>query len=379
MNYLERSVGNKKILWLKQYNRYLVLELSAYDVIKRKLEGQDRKIISAHISKSYHLPESEAKRYVGEIVTMIKQLSDYNIGDRGNSLNPSSVDIPNHFYSTKCYKINELTFHVQYGSYHLEHLNHQKFAHLESNLSNIPDHQFQVFQNGEQSVLLVNGKIIGQWLPENDHYLSGKFSMELLNAMYHRTESDWMGVFHASAISNKEKCMLFLGDSGSGKSTTCAVLMASGFNLLADDFVPVDGSTGSVYSFPAAVSVKKSAITSLIDFFPELEAADEFAYPEMDKTVRFLPPVLQSDNSSMGYPCKALVFVKYKEDSGMTIEKLPSDVAFPKLVPDSWISPIEENASRFLDWFLGISCYQLIYSDNDRMVNAIQKLFSDDL
>ena len=108
MNYLERSVGNKKILWLKQYNRYLVLELSAYDVIKRKLEGQDRKIISAHISKSYHLPESEAKRYVGEIVTMIKQLSDYNIGDRGNSLNPSSVDIPNHFYSTKCYKINEL-------------------------------------------------------------------------------------------------------------------------------------------------------------------------------------------------------------------------------------------------------------------------------
>jgi hypothetical protein len=61
------------------------------------------------------------------------------------------------------------------------------------------------------------------------------------------------------------------------------------------------------------------------------------------------------------------------------LEKLPRDVAFQQLVPDSWISPIPENASLFLDWFLELPCYQLTYSDNVNMVETIEKLFQDDI
>ena len=188
-----------------------------------------------------------------------------------------------------------------------------------------------------------------------------------------------MGVFHASVISSQNKSILFLGDSGSGKSTACAILMAAGFNLVADDFVPVDALTGCAYPFPAALSVKKSALDPLLRFFPDLAHADEFAYPAMDKTVRYLPPELQSAGPAGGYLCRALVFVSYKEQSGMVLEKLSKDIAFQKLVPDSWISPVKENAERFLDWFLSLPCYRLTYSDHEKMVAEIQKLFNDDL
>ena len=57
------------------------------------------------------------------------------------------------------------------------------------------------------------------------------------------------------------------------------------------------------------------------------------------------------------------------------MEQLPKDVAFQKLVPDSWISPLPENASRFLDWFTEMPCYQLTYSDNEKMVKTVEKLF----
>jgi hypothetical protein len=236
-----------------------------------------------------------------------------------------------------------------------------------------------VFGHKEKFVLRVNGTIIGQWLPEEVHYLTGRFSMELLNRMYRKADPGWMAVFHASAISRHGNCIMFPGDSGSGKSTIAAVLMASGFDLLADDFVPVDADSGEVFYFPAAVSVKKNAMDHLILLYPQLETAAGFYYPGMDKTVRYLAPSPQSENPVFSYPCKALVFVKYQQDSGMILEKMPKDIAFQHLVPDSWISPLPENASRFLDWFLEMPCYQLTYSDNGKMMVAIEELFQHDL
>jgi len=44
-------------------------------------------------------------------------------------------------------------------------------------------------------------------------------------------------------------------------------------------------------------------------------------------------------------------------------------------VPDSWISPLGENAAHFLDWFLALPCYQLTYSDNEQMVKTIDQFF----
>ena len=71
--------------------------------------------------------------------------------------------------------------------------------------------------------------------------------------------------------------------------------------------------------------------------------------------------------------------MKYKKGSGLTIEKMAQDTAFQCLVPDSWVSPLPGNASRFMDWFLEMPCYQLTYSDNELMLQTIDQLFRDDL
>jgi serine kinase of HPr protein (carbohydrate metabolism regulator) len=49
-----------------------------------------------------------------------------------------------------------------------------------------------------------------------------------------------MGIFHASAVSNGEKSILLLDDSGNGKSTSLGLLQANGFTCLADDFIPIN-------------------------------------------------------------------------------------------------------------------------------------------
>ena len=276
MNYLERSVEQKKIVWLEESNRYLLVEIPAFNVIKKIAEGQTRDEISAWCRKSYQLPKAKAAQFVDEIIHLI-EIQKYKSNSKPQAFD-SSIPIPDKFASRKNYLINGLYFSVEYETEQSEFLIHPKIAHLEVVTNCNTNHQFQVYQDKEITVLRVNGKVIGQWDPENTNYFTGKFSMELLNLIYGKSESDWMGVFHASAISIASQCVLFLGASGSGKSTISALLMANGYDLLADDFVPVSGSSSEVFFFPAAISVKKNALDHLIPIYPQLASAKEFYY-----------------------------------------------------------------------------------------------------
>ncbi len=379
MKYLERSVEDKEIVWIKESNRYMLVEMPAYNVIKRLADGTGAKEVTAWCSRNYGLPEAESIQFVEGIQQLINEQSANKRMEHENNPSVHSPFPPINFFSQKFYKIAHFVFSAAYETKELEHLIHPKFAHLETTKQNSCSQYFQVFRHQEQLVLRVNEEIIGQWLPEEDHFLAGKFSMSVVNQVYGKLESDWMAVFHASAISQGNQCILFLGNSGSGKSTLSALLMAKGFNLLADDFVPVDAISKQVFHFPAAVSIKKNALNNLLPLFPELESASEYDFQEMDKIVRYLPPLPILKDQVLSCTCKALVFVKYKKDSGFKLEKLPKDEAFSQLVPDSWLSPLPENASIFLDWFLELPCFRLTYSDNDKMVHAIEKLFQDDI
>ena len=105
--------------------------------------------------------------------------------------------------------------------------------------------------------------------------------MEFIQAMYHKEESEWMGVFHASAVSNQQKAVLFLGDSGNGKSTSLALLQKHGFQCLADDFVPVAAKNKEVYHFPAAISVKNSSLQTLAPLYPIIKRYQRISFKKI--------------------------------------------------------------------------------------------------
>jgi hypothetical protein len=201
--------------------------------------------------------------------------------------------------------------------------------------------------------------------------------MELIQKIHKKEENKWLGVFHASAVSNGKKSILFLGDSGNGKSTSLALLQANGFTCLADDFVPIDADKKEVYSFPAAISIKKNSLETLLPLYPELKNSAEYNFKRLNKIVRYLKP--NNTNFLSHLPCKDLVFIKYEKNSALKFDKIAKINAFMQLVPDSWLSPIKENAQVFLDWFDSLNCYQITYSDNNEMIASVAKIFNDEL
>jgi hypothetical protein len=61
---------------------------------------------------------------------------------------------------------------------------------------------------------------------------------------------------HGSAIAIQDQAILFLGDSGAGKSTTAAALSQRGFAILSDDIVPLQEHQGQLWVQPTYPQVR---------------------------------------------------------------------------------------------------------------------------
>jgi hypothetical protein len=362
INLLYKTVEEKTIVWFGTRNEYLILEHATADILKEISKGAAVNEIAETLSKKLSVPLEESINFVLEF-------------EIANSY--KNTKRPKDFEFVKYYKINDIVFKISFLSDKELSFVHPKFAHLVIDEVTDFKNDFEVFIKHNYIFLYVNNIFIGSWSNSNIHYFQGKFSMELIQKIHQKDENDWLGVFHASAISNGEKSMLFLGDSGNGKSTSLALLQANGFTCLADDFVPIDAEKQEVYSFPAAISIKKNSLETLLPIYPELETSAEYNFKKLNKIVRYLKP--NNTNFFAHLPCKDLVFIKYQKDAMLNCKKISKIDAFQQLIPDSWLSPKKENAQKFLDWFSTLNCYQLTYSKNEEMIISVEKIFNNDL
>lgn len=370
-----KPLENKTVVWFESNNEYLVLENTTADILKRLYKGVSVKKISEALSKKLSVPIEKSNDFV---IDLRKKIFEPKLIETTKIINDyRDYKKPTNFEFLKYYKINNLIFQVSFSNEVELSLVHPKFAHLEVTNSKKEHHDFEIFTNNNYTLLIVDNKFIGAWSKKDIHFFQGKFSMELIQKIHQKEENEWLGVFHASAVSNGKKSMLFLGDSGNGKSTSLALLQANGFTCLADDFVPIDVIKQEVYSFPAAISIKKNSLETLLPLYPELQNSAEYNYKRLNKIVRYLKP--NNSDFFAHLPCNNLVFIKYKKDSKLICTKISKVNAFQQLVPDSWLSPIKENAEVFLDWFVSLNCYQITYSNNNEMVQTVSKIFNNDL
>lgn len=373
MNALYKVVEDKTITWFENTNEYLVLENTTADILKRISKGIAIKDIAFSLSKKINVPLEKAEDFIlhlkKEVYDPNNEVKEEIINDYRDIKKPKTYDFVNF------YKINDVVFKVSFLSENELSYIHPKFAHLVTEEVETYQNEFEVFINNNFIFLYVNNNPIGSWSYNNVHYFQGKFSMELIQKIHQKEETEWLGVFHASAISDGKKSMLFLGDSGNGKSTSLALLQANGFTCLADDFVPMDAEKQEVYSFPASISIKKNSLETLLPIYPELKTSAEYHFKRLNKIVRYLKP--NNSNFYTHLPCNDLVFIKYQKDSKLICNKIDKIDAFHQLIPDSWLSPKMENAQIFLDWFGNLNCYQLIYSENEKMIAKVSEIFDE--
>lgn len=370
---LVKEIDNKNIIWFKNSNSYLVFEPVVAEILSKISMNVSSSKIENWCSKKLKVP----KEIIIEFVSNIYKIhTENNIYIKGIKTRHITFKVPTTFISEKYYCINNYIFKIQYETGYHESKIHLIFAHLEIKNSSNNNFNYKIFGNKNSIIFLKNSVLVGKWSKKEVHLFQGKIFMQLLIDIYSKPEENWMGVFHASAISNEKESMLFLGDSGNGKSTSLALLNANGYNCIADDFVPVDNKK-NIRTFPAAISIKNKSLKTLLPYYPELKDSAEYHLKKQNKFVKYITP--REINYNQKLKCKALIFIKYNPEIELEVNLISKTEALQQLIPDSWISPLEENATIFLDWFLELPSYKLTYSNNQKMIETVSKIFSDDL
>lgn len=369
-----QQLGHQSMVWFRASNTYVLLASETAELIRLKSEGLSPQSLSAWCENHLQLTPNQ----VDELLTAVAHLLAQVNQPQASFADSIAVEEPVNWFSHWFYLLGDRVVKVSYETALLEFLTHPKIAHLTVNKTATVDHHLEIFNHQNEIILKVDDKTRGHWKQDEIHFFQGKFSMALVELSYQKEETEWMGVFHATAMSNGKNSLLFTGDSGNGKSTLAALLLDKGYTVWADDFVPVSTGEPQVYYVPAAISIKEKAVPHLIDRFPELEHAALYHYKRLGKKVRYLPAPPLPKGARPYQECKGIVFVNYRAQSDHLFRELDKGEAFQRLIPDAWIAPTAESAEQFLKWLASMPCYELTYSDTAKMYQTVEYLFKND-
>lgn len=363
------------IVRLKALNRYAIFIEPAFKVMDMLSKDIDTESIIDFCMKDFKLPYNKALDFVKEVSETIdtaflekKEIWQPVIPD------PASIKLESP-YSKKCYKINNKTILFHFGDKDMEYLVHPLFSHFETEFSNDKADAFiELFKLDEKYIYKLNNSELTILRENNTEEFQGSVCMELANIIHNKKSCDWMGVIHASAVSDGNSSLLFVAPSGMGKSTIAALMMANGYSVLSDDFVPIAIEKPEVYSFPAAMSVKSTSLALMKKYFPTLPgpASGNGNGSEVYETYMPLP---QSGELLSPVEAKAIIFIQYDKNKKYELTRLPNIGAMEEFMRQSWINISSAAAEFFMEWFYNMPVYLLKYSNNSKMIKKIKRLF----
>lgn len=365
-------VGNNHVVWFQASNKYIIISSLLNKLITLFLASVSFETFKNKVIKVKDYTNPDLLTLYNDIEVFLNECNQpkETLIAKNVQLDKSQRKITNY------YKIHKLFFEIHFSSEKLKSIIHPQLEHLEIKT---PKHSatisFDIYHKSQQLYLFKNEIIVDFYTLKENHLLQGKFAMKLLCAINNNKESDWIGTFHASTVRKQNKSSMLIGASGSGKSTFTALLMADGFNLVADDITPILSKDKKIYSYPAAVSIKSGAFATLNKIIPKFDELKEHYINPFKGNVKYFPSK-NTDGITNGYKCHALVYINYNKDCKTTIlENLDLSEALNILIPESWLEPSKENAKRFLEWLQTLRCYKLTYSNNNDAITKFSELF----
>ncbi len=192
--------------------------------------------------------------------------------------------------------------------------------------------------------------------------------------------SDDFAAIHSAALAKGKRCFLIPGESGQGKSTLSAALVAAGFRLLGDDTIVLARGTLEARAVPFSVCLKEGSWPLLASRFPAL--ARRPVHNRSDgKAVRYLTPSRKGRwaRPSFRAPIDGIVLLARGTGKRPGIMPLDPVEAFPRFLQDFY--PLRggldaEKVGQLVRWISKRRCVELHYDTLDEGVALMTELCS---
>ena len=355
---------NTHIMWFEKSNKYIVVNDLLNNLILNRIDS-DKFPINASLLKQNKINSEKLKPISDNIKNLLEECNqDYD------KINPKqSLSIADEYIHQSKFKFNKRVVKIEYSDERLKSLIERKFDHLKCNEKE--EITYKVVKKNKKINLFKNDKFLGSWGSEKMHEFQGKVSMELTSFFHGMSDSDWTAVFHGSTLFRLNNCLMLTGDSGSGKSSLSAILMANDFALIADDFSPMDDK-GIHYNFPSAISIKEGFYSVAKKLYKSFSELNEYYINDIKGNVKYLAD--KTDKPILKSNCNTILNVKFGAGLKNEIKSINKGKALEKILPDAWISKDIKDALAFITWVKSSMFYDLTYNDNDEAIKMINKI-----
>ena len=360
--YLSRKIHGVNILWFKNSNEYILLNDLNNSLLSSFITSKDYSEFYTSINLLDTFSNEISKKLYSEFEQLLISLHSTPSLSTSSDLKDNS---DSHFI-TVFYNFNNLIIKVSYQSLFEKSIIHPQFSYLEDTIPNLKvDCTFSINSSEKEFHFFKNNTHKGTYKHSEYHLLQGRFAMELLCALTGSEETDWLGTFHASTISNNKEAVMLVGESGKGKSTLATILMANGYNLIADDFTPIMAKTQKIHHYPSAISMKTGSFHVLDTLLDKITFSYSTSSNIKKGNLKYVVPI---NNVEKPITCKKIILVEYNPHAKSSLKEISAEEILNILIPDSWISPVPENAEYFLNWLETCNFYKLTYHDSEEVV-----------
>jgi hypothetical protein len=360
--------GDYWVLWYKLSNSYSVIDNAFKRLLDYYLESNTVADFENQLAIDYKT--SVPKNIVHTIEAYLKSCNKATASPKKILV---EIDL-SHRSMVEHYSIRGKAVKIYYDSELVLKTIHPGLAHLAAEATSNQDITFDIYIKEKQLYLFKNEQLIC-CVPQRDyHLMQGQFIMHLICLTHHKVKDDWIGTFHGSTLTDGNSSVLFVGASGKGKSTLCALLAANGFDLVADDVSPMLSLSKNMYYNPSAISIKEGAFNTLeplVDGFKDLPVIQ---FNKSKGLIKYIPCKSPEEDF---YPCRGIILVNYKPKAETKLENVSIKTILETLIPESWLSPNPIHAKEFLDWLETVHIFQLTYSDTKSVTEALTQLFQE--
>jgi len=304
-NYIHK-IDETVILWFQKSNRYIVVSENIYKLISLYLNVEDKLSYLRTLHETFKIDTDHCESIFTEISNFLKDANTLSHIDHATI---GKHEIPKNNIE-RTYNFDDKIVRIHFQSHLIESLIHPQIAHHLTDEIVDFDVEFNIFKVADNLLLYKNKHYVGSYTTSAFHLLQGKFALELTNEIHNTQLEKWVATFHASTVTNTSEAIMIIGDSGNGKSTLSALLMANGFHLLADDFSPFYENS-NIYSYPAAISIKKGAFKVIEPYLKGFNTLKTHTNGPKKVNLKYVPPIIGFNASEKSFPCHKIVAVKF--------------------------------------------------------------------
>ena len=138
-------------------------------------------------------------------------------------------------------------------------------------------------------------------------------------------------MFHSAVVERNGKAVIMPALPGSGKSTLCAALMASGWRLLSDEFGIIRMDDGMLLPMPRPIPLKNASIPVMQTFAPEWEMGPVFPKTRKGTVCHMKPSSDAVQHSSQAATPSWVIFPQYRAGADAILGPLPATEHFVRL------------------------------------------------